>query len=108
MCDPAAVAALVAQAPAEIARLAGLGARLERTALHLEGGHSRRRIVHAGGDAIGAEVHRALRDALLASPVEILTGAVALDALTDERGEVGGLLVGNGRPATAGRCGPGW
>jgi L-aspartate oxidase len=94
LCDPAAVAALVAQAPAEIARLAGLGARLERTALHLEGGHSRRRIVHAGGDAAGAEVHRALRAALLASPVEILTGGVALNALTDERGRAGGLLAG--------------
>ncbi len=46
LCDPAAVAALVAGAPAEIARLAARGARLERTALHLEGGHSRRRIVH--------------------------------------------------------------
>ncbi len=94
LCDPAAVAALVAQAPAEVERLAGLGARLERTALHREGGHSRPRIVSAGGDAIGAEVHRALRDALLASPVEILTGAVALDVLTGERGEVGGLLAG--------------
>jgi L-aspartate oxidase len=94
LCDPAAVAALASGAPAEIARLAGLGARLERTALHLEGGHSRRRIVHAGGDAAGAEVHRALRGALLASSVEVLTRAVALDALTDENGSVGGLLAG--------------
>jgi L-aspartate oxidase len=94
LCDPAAVAALVSQAPAEIARLAGLGARLDRTALHLEGGHSRNRIVHAGGDAAGAEVHRAVAAALLASPVEILTRGVALDALTDERGTVRGLLVG--------------
>jgi L-aspartate oxidase len=94
LCDPAATAALVSGAPGEIARLAGLGARLERTALHLEGGHSRRRIVHAGGDAAGAEVHRALRGALLASSVEVLTRAVALDALTDEHGSVGGLLVG--------------
>jgi L-aspartate oxidase len=94
LCDPAAVAALVAQAPAEIARLARLGARLERTALHLEGGHSRSRIVHAGGDAAGAEVHRALVAALLASPVEILTRGVALDALADEQGRAGGLLVG--------------
>ena len=53
LCEPAAVAALVAEAPAEIARLAGRGARLERSALHLEGGHSRHRIVTAGGDAIG-------------------------------------------------------
>jgi len=94
LCDPAATAALVSGAPAEIARLAGLGARLERTALHLEGGHSRRRIVHAGGDAAGAEVHRALRDALLASSVQVLTRAVALDALTDENGSVRGLLAG--------------
>jgi L-aspartate oxidase len=94
LCDPAAVATLVSQAPEEIARLDRLGARLERSPLHLEGGHSRRRIVHAGGDAAGAEVHRALREAVLASPVEILTGAVALDALTDERGAVGGLLAG--------------
>jgi L-aspartate oxidase len=94
LCDPAAAAALVSEAPGEIARLAGLGARLERTALHLEGGHSRRRIVHAGGDAAGAEVHRALRGALLASSVEVLTRAVALDALADEQGSVGGLLVG--------------
>jgi L-aspartate oxidase len=101
LCDPAAVATLVAEAPAEISRLAVLGARLERSALHLEGGHTRSRIVHAGGDAAGAEVHRALLAALLASPVEVLTGAVALDALTDERGSVGGLLVatvsGDGR-----------
>jgi L-aspartate oxidase len=94
LCDPAAVAALVSEAPGEIARLAGRGARLERTALHLEGGHSRRRVVTAGGDAIGAEVHRVLRAALLASPVQVITGCVALDALTDDRGSVSGVLAG--------------
>jgi L-aspartate oxidase len=94
LCDLAAVASLVSDAPGEIARLAGRGARLERTALHLEGGHSRRRIVTAGGDAIGREVHRVLRAALLASPVRVITGCVALDALTDDRGSVGGVLAG--------------
>jgi L-aspartate oxidase len=94
LCDPAAVGTLVSEAPGEIARLAGRGARLERRALHLEGGHSRKRIVSAGGDAIGAEVHRVLRAALLASPVQILTRCVALDALTDDRGSVGGVLAG--------------
>jgi L-aspartate oxidase len=104
LCDPAAVATLVSEAPGEIARLAGLGGRLDRTALHLEGGHSRSRIVHAGGDAAGAEVHRILRAALLASPVEVLTRTVVLDALIGERGAgdrrtggraaVGGLLAG--------------
>ena len=92
--DPGAVATLVSEAPGEVARLAGRGARLERTALHLEGGHRRRRIVNAGGDAIGAEIHRVLRAALLASPVQILTCCVALDVLTDDQGAVGGLLAG--------------
>jgi L-aspartate oxidase len=105
LCDPAAVATLAREAPGAISRLTGLGARLERTELHLEGGHSRSRIVHAGGDAAGAEVHRVLRAALLASSVEILTGGVALDALTGDRGSVGGLLVGldgrGGREARA-------
>jgi L-aspartate oxidase len=94
LCDPAAVAALVAGAPREIDRLARLGARLERAALHLEGGHSRSRIVHAGGDAAGAEVHRVLHDALAASSVRVLTRAIALDALAGEDGSVAGLTVG--------------
>ena len=94
LCDQSAVATLVSEAPGEAARLAARGARLERTALHLEGGHSRSRIVTAGGDAIGAEVHRVLHAALLASPVQILTRCVALDALTGEEGSVGGVLAG--------------
>ena len=97
LCDPAAVAALVAEAPGEIAWLAARGARLERTVLHLEGGHSRNRIVTAGGDAIGAEVHRVLRAALQASRVQVLTRCVVLDALTGDQGPVarqGGVLAG--------------
>ena len=90
LCDPAAVAALAAEAPGEITRLAARGARLERTALHLEGGHSRSRIVTAGGDAIGAEVHRVLRAALLASRIQVLTRCVVLDALTGDGGPVAG------------------
>ena len=94
LCDPAAVATLVGEASGEIARLAARGARLDRTSLHLEGGHSRKRIVTAGGDAIGAEVHRVLRAALAASGVRVLTRCVVLDALTNDQGDVGGVLAG--------------
>jgi L-aspartate oxidase len=94
LCEPGAVAALAEAAPGEIARLAGLGARLETARLGLEGGHSRRRIVHAGGDASGAEVHRVLARALRASPVRVLTGTLALDLLLDGRGQAGGLIAG--------------
>ena len=75
-------------------RLARLGAELNTATLHREGGHHRARIVHAGGDAIGAEVNRVLQAALRASPVRLLTRCVALDALTDDRGTVGGVLAG--------------
>jgi L-aspartate oxidase len=94
LCDPRAVATLAAEAPGEIGRLAVRGARLDDGPLHREGGHSRNRIVHAGGDAAGAEVHRVLRASLLDSPVDTLTQCAAVDVLTGPDGRVGGLLAG--------------
>lgn len=94
LCDPRAVATLAAEAPGEIGRLAVRGARLSDGPLHREGGHSRNRIVHAGGDAAGAEVHRVLRASLLDSPVDTLTQCAAVDVLTGPDGRVGGLLAG--------------
>ena len=94
LCDPGAVARLAAEAPGEIGRLAVRGARLGRGPLHREGGHSRNRIVHAGGDAAGAEVHRVLRASLLDSPVDTLTQCAAVDVLTSSDGRVGGVLAG--------------
>jgi L-aspartate oxidase len=93
LCEPDTVAALAAGAPEAICWLCAWGARLDWKALRLEGGHSSHRIVHSGNDATGAEVHRALREALLASPVEILDRAVALDLLLGEAGAATGLLA---------------
>jgi L-aspartate oxidase len=84
LCDKDTVAALAAGAPAAIGWLVERGARLNQTELRLEGGHSSHRIVHSGDDATGAEVHRALRAALLASRVEVLDRTVALDLLLGE------------------------
>jgi len=84
LCDKDTVAALAAGAPAAISWLVERGARLNQTELRLEGGHSSHRIVHSGDDATGAEVHRALRAALLASRVEVLDRTVALDLLLGE------------------------
>jgi len=96
LCDEPAVRALVAEAPDAIARLQELGARLDldddgRPALTREGGHSRDRIVHAGGDASGAEVTRTLAAALRARGIAVLEHTVALDALLAADGRVGGL-----------------
>ena len=98
LCEPEVVAALAAGAPSAIRWLADLGAQLEREALRLEGGHSRPRVAHHG-DATGAEVHRALRAALLASDVEILDRTVALDLLPRDRGaadwDAAAMIVGS-------------
>jgi L-aspartate oxidase len=96
LCDETAVRTLVAEAPAAIAELQALGARLDldaagRPALTREGGHSRDRIVHAGGDASGAEVTRTLAAALRARGIAVLEHTVALDALRAADGRVAGL-----------------
>ena len=94
LCEPDVVASLAAAAPGVIDWLTGLGARLDTRELRLEGGHSRHRIVHSGDDASGAEVHRALLAALLASGIEILDRTVALDLEVENPTAVAGLAAG--------------
>ncbi|MDN5750168.1 MAG: L-aspartate oxidase [Pseudonocardia sp.] len=103
LCDPAAVEWIIGAGPAAVTRLRERGAVFDpapdgRLARTREGGHSAFRVVHAGGDATGAEVERALVHA--AGGLPLLTGHVAVDALRDERGVLGGLalLDDDGRP----------
>ena len=98
LCDPDAVTSIVADGYAAVAELVDAGARFDETApgewaLTREGGHSRRRIIHAGGDATGAEVQRALDHA--AATLDIRRNHVALEVLHDA-GAVTGVLVRNG------------
>src|SRR5690348_10543510 len=98
LCDEPAVRTLVEEAPVAVGLLRELGARLDLDVLGLpaltrEGGHSRDRIVHAGGDASGAEVTRTLAGALRARGVDVLERTVALDALRASDGRVVGLRV---------------
>ncbi|MGB8386945.1 L-aspartate oxidase [Mycobacterium sp.] len=97
LCDPDAVCSIIADGYRAVSELVGDGARFDesvpgRWALTREGGHSRRRIVHAGGDATGAEVQRALDHA--AGMLDIRTGHVALRVLHDGAA-VTGVAVGN-------------
>ena len=101
LCDREVVEAVVAAAPGAIASLSALGARFDSTAgvidLGLEGGHGASRIVHAGGDASGAEVVRVLagafRAAVDAGRIELAEHTCALDASLDASGHVGGVTV---------------
>jgi L-aspartate oxidase len=107
LCEPDVVASLAAAAPGVIDWLAELGARLDTRELRLEGGHSHHRIVHSGDDASGAEVHRTLLAALLASGIEILDRTVALDLIVKnpaagDAADGGRAGTGTGRQATDG------
>jgi L-aspartate oxidase len=62
-----AVALLTEDAPARIDDLRALGVRFDDD-LGLEGGHSRRRVVHAGGAATGERLARALAKRVLEHP----------------------------------------
>ncbi len=97
LCDPEAVTSIVADGYAAVAELVSDGARFDESApgewsLTREGGHSRRRIIHAGGDATGAEVQRALNRA--AATLDIRRNHVALQVLQQD-GAVTGVLVRN-------------
>lgn len=88
LCDEAAVDLLAGMAPALMRELAELGVPFERDgeefALGLEGGHSRRRILHIG-DATGAAVTRVLAQRALNHPrIRIYIGYQVVDLLGDQ------------------------
>lgn len=99
ICDPAAVDVLTTEGPSRVLELVRLGARFDRDpdgrwALTREGGHHARRIIHAGGDATGAELQRAAQRAVLRDPsITVVTHALALDLLTDAAGHAAGVTV---------------
>ena len=93
MCDPDAVRVLVDEGPARVNDLIALGAVFDRypeggLARAREGGHSMARILHAGGAATGAEIERALVEAVRETAAALMEGWFALD-----------LIVADGRCA---------
>ena len=99
LCDQDSVRILVQEGPAAVKRLINLGATFDldpsgNVALSREGGHRRDRIAHAGGDATGAEISRALVAKVLADPkVRIFEHALVLDLLKDKNERVCGVTL---------------
>ncbi|WP_407320545.1 L-aspartate oxidase [Isoptericola halotolerans] len=105
--DPAAVEVLVTEGPDRVRELVARGATFDRAddggiALTREGGHRADRIAHAGGDATGAEISRALVaqiEAVQHDPgIEVIENALVLDVLTgapssDGPGPVAGVTL---------------
>ena len=99
---PSAAAILAAEAPDCVRDLQALGVRFDadrngRLALGLEGGHSVRRVVHAGGSATGRRVVRQLSALVAAEPrILVLEGARAR-ALWRSGERCAGLICEDGR-----------
>src|SRR4051794_34055820 len=98
-CDLAAVRVLVEEGPEAVRELIELGTKFDHNpdgelSLTREGGHHRDRIAHAGGDATGAEIQRALIAAIERAPeIEGIQHALAVDLLLAEDGGVAGLTL---------------
>jgi L-aspartate oxidase len=98
-CDRAAVEVLVTEGPDAVRELIALGTNFDHDhdgelSLTREGGHHRDRIAHAGGDATGAEIQRALIAAVEKAPeIEVIQHALAVDLLLADDGGVAGLTL---------------
>lgn len=110
LCHPEVVSTIVQESRAAIDRLIGYGVQFDRRDgdsaydLTREGGHSQRRVLHAG-DITGTEVMRGMLSALEQLPnVTILEQHCAVDLLTERR--LDALRVGPAHraPRTSNRC----
>ena len=95
--EEAAVEALVADGADRIAELITRGVAFDRDAdgvllLGREAAHSHARIVHAGGDATGAAISRALVTAVRRAPIEVIEHAFVSDLLVSD-GAVRGIRL---------------
>jgi L-aspartate oxidase len=109
VCDVPAVTALVHEGPARVRELVALGAEFDlddegELKLTREGGHHKDRIAHAGGDATGKEISRALIAALHRVQddpgIEVIEHALVVDLLQDNDSRVCGVtlhVIGEGQ-----------
>jgi L-aspartate oxidase len=98
LCDSEIVRLVTEEGPRRMRELMRLGAEFDRDssgglALGREAAHSRRRVVHAAGDATGAELVRALADAVSSLPgVRVVDDVLVLDLVIDG-GRVTGVVT---------------
>ncbi|MFD4323207.1 L-aspartate oxidase [Nocardioides sp. NPDC058538] len=98
-CDLEAVRVLVGEGAEAVRELIEWGAEFDKDpsgnlSLTREGGHLRDRIAHADGDATGAEIQRALMEAVRRAPeILVFEHAMVVDLLTAADGGVAGLTI---------------
>lgn len=98
LCSRPAVRDILAEGAEAIARLRAAGARFDlgadgELARTREGGHSAFRVIHSGGDATGAEVQRALSEAVRGGGIPVLEQHCVVELLRGDSGAVVGALA---------------
>jgi L-aspartate oxidase len=98
LCDPEAVRLLVEDGPSAVQWLVEQGTMFDRDnqefSLGREAAHSRHRVLHAGGDATGAEIERALVTQLRNRPLtSVLEHTAAIDLIVDGTGTCRGAYL---------------
>jgi L-aspartate oxidase len=98
LCNPEAVNVLTNEAPGRFADLVARGVAWDHEAgaiaLTLEGAHSHRRVVHAQGDATGAEIERALVAQVRAhQAIVVREHTFVWDLLVENQACVGATLI---------------
>lgn len=107
LCDPDAVRVLVEEGPARIHELIALGVAFDRgpdggLVKGLEAAHSYPRILHAGGDATGTAIEKALVARVRAADVRVIEHAFLVDLVVDGGRVTGVELLVGASPDSAG------
>jgi len=105
LCDRAVVERIIGSGPALVETLLRLGVRFDRDATGalargLEAAHARHRILHANGDATGAEIMRALAEQVRAAGHVKVLDATARHIFTNDSGVTGVLAMCGGEMIT--------
>ncbi|MFC5501845.1 L-aspartate oxidase [Lysinimonas soli] len=104
LCDPVAVEVLCSEGPRRIRELIALGVEFDRIDGELarghEAAHSRRRVLHAGGDATGLAIELALLRAVAGLAIEVHEHTFLRDLVLDAGQRVIGIdaIAPDGRP----------
>ncbi len=106
LCRPSAVQILVDEAPAAVQDLRSRGVVFDldpngELSLGLEGGHTRRRIVHSGGSATGHEITSKLAAMVAAEERIAVRERASMTALWSDGDRCHGVLTDDGRISAA-------
>ncbi|MGI5901393.1 MAG: L-aspartate oxidase [Desulfitobacteriia bacterium] len=103
LCNLEAVKILAEKGPECVKKLIELGAQFDKIedqlAFTREGAHSRKRILHAGGDETGGEIERVLVTCVRERNISVRENFFVIDLLKNRNNQVAGVIVYNEQEA---------